>query len=516
MAMDFARAKERVRGLLAGKPGALSKSALTDDPLRDRIIGEQSARVPRFQATLNDRPTVKYERDGEEQEFTWDSFPEAVRDFAKAAFSFQEPELRRRTEIEPEYRFNRAVIEAALQHPAMGEVRPYARNNPAEAIYGAMAFADKLVELAQEQAAEHIAREEQIREQLANGRSADELMENLRKLAKQEVADQGDVQPGTRKAIKDAYKQQQQVIENVVELLSQSSPNAVRAAAQALVNEAVEAAAEATETIASLPGTEEGESQHMDPEAQIALAEKWNATEMLRKVARQLGRRIRSLAFKRDTRTKNVPMFPVGIETRRRVRAAAPAGARARAAPNPLVQAQFLRDLEDKSLLQYEKHGKTPAGKGPIIERTTARARWRTTWAGSKLGWSKSLGIALQTIARREKRDYAASSSARARTAHVGVPEGRDARSRHAARLRGALLRRRHDTALALREAVRHRAEVPAFKTADVVLIGDGQDQRTRTRTRRSSKELRDMGVRIHGIDRVPEQRLHGRDRATT
>jgi uncharacterized protein with von Willebrand factor type A (vWA) domain len=26
----------------------------------------------------------------------------------------------------------------------------------------------------------------------------------------------------------------------------------------------------------------------------------------------------------------------------------------------------------------------------------------------SKLGWSKSLGIALQTIARREKRDYAA------------------------------------------------------------------------------------------------------------
>jgi uncharacterized protein with von Willebrand factor type A (vWA) domain len=501
MAMDFARAKERVRGLLAGKPGALSKSALTDDPLRDRIIGEQSARVPRFQATLNDRPTVKYERDGEEQEFTWDSFPEAVRDFAKAAFSFQEPELRRPTEIEPEYRFNRAVIEAAVQHPAMGEVRPYARNNPAEAIYGAMAFADKLVELAQEQAAEHIAREEQIRDELANGRSADELMENLRKLAKQEVADQGDVQPGTRKAIKDAYKQQQQVIENVVELLSQSSPNAVRAAAQALVNEAVEAAAEATETIASLPGTEEAGSHYQDPEAQIALAEKWNATEMLRKVARQLGRRIRSLAFKRDTRTKNVPMFPVGIETGDVFERLLPQELARAAAPNPVVQAQFLRDLEDRSLLQYEKHGKTPAGKGPIITAHDGSGSMEDDMGGlNKLGWSKSLGIALQTIARREKRDYAAiefgwHSELRTWEFPKGEKVDPDTLLDYAAHFFGGGT----DTALALREAVRLVREVPAFKTADVILIGDGQDQYAEE-DQALVKELRDMGVRIHGI----------------
>jgi uncharacterized protein with von Willebrand factor type A (vWA) domain len=41
--------------------------------------------------------------------------------------------------------------------------------------------------------------------------------------------------------------------------------------------------------------------------------------------------------------------------------------------------------------------------------------------------------------------------------------------------------------------------EVPAFKTADVILIGDGQDQYAEE-DQALVKELRDMGVRIHGI----------------
>jgi uncharacterized protein with von Willebrand factor type A (vWA) domain len=501
MAMDFTRAKERVRGLLAGKPGELSKSALTSDPLRDRIIGEQSARVPRFQATLNDKPIVEYERDGEQQSFEWEGFAEAVRDFARGAFSFQEPELRGREEMEPNHRFNHAIVEAALEDPAMGEVRPYARNNPAEAIYGAMAFADKLVELAQEHAAEHVAREQQISEQMANGKNADDLMENLRKLAKQEVADQGDVQPGTRKQIKQAYKQQQQTIEKIVELMQQASPARVKADAVAMAHAAAEAAAEAAQLLSNLPGTEEGESQQMDPEAQIALAEKWNETDMLRKVARQLGRRIRSLAFKRETRTKNVAMYPVGIETGDVFERLLPSELARAAAPNPVVQAQFLRDLEDRSLLQYEKHGKLPAGKGPIIAAHDGSGSMREDMGGlSKLGWSKSLGIALQTIARREKRDYAAVEfGARTELRTWEFPKHEkvdpDALVDYAAHFFGGGT----DTAIALREAVRIVREVPAFKTADVILIGDGQD-RYADEDKALVKELRDMGVRLHGI----------------
>lgn len=501
MTMDFARAKERVRRVLAGKPGDLSKSSLTNDPLRDNIIREQGDRSERFQASLRKRPQVEYEKDGTTQKFEWETYPEAVRDFARAAFGFDEPEVRQRAEMRPDYRFNREVIQAAIESPAMQELRPYARNNPGEALYGAMAAADVLQELAQERAAEHVAREDEIREQMEQISDADKLMENLRQRAKQENQEHGTVQGPTRKEIKRTMRAQDALLEQLTNLMQQQAASSASVDAIAMGTAAAEAAADAAQTLANLPGVDPGESQHMDPDAQIALAEKWNQTDMLRKVARQLGRRVRSFAFKRETRTKNVQMYPVGIETGDDFERLLPSELARASAPHPVVQAQFLRDLEDRVLLQYEKHGKTPAGKGPLIVAHDGSGSMETDMGGlSKLGWSKSLGLALQQIARREKRHYAAmefGSRTELRTWEFPLREPVDPDNLvdYAAHFFGGGT----DTSIALREAVRIVREVPEFKTADVVLVGDGQD-RYEAEDQALVHELRDLGVRIHGI----------------
>src|SRR3954463_2246368 len=96
--MDFANASKRVRKLLAPeRPQDLQKSALTPDPLRDNIVREQEASSERFRRSIKKQPSIEYERTHEdgstsEETFEWETYPEAVRDFARAAFGWDEPE----------------------------------------------------------------------------------------------------------------------------------------------------------------------------------------------------------------------------------------------------------------------------------------------------------------------------------------------------------------------------------------------------------------------------------------
>src|SRR6476659_3452644 len=98
MAMNFAAASQRVRALLAPKKLAeQSKSALTEDVLRDNIVRDAGNASERFQNAVNKRPVIEYDRANEDgstsrEEYEWDAFPEAVRDFARAAFGWDEPQ----------------------------------------------------------------------------------------------------------------------------------------------------------------------------------------------------------------------------------------------------------------------------------------------------------------------------------------------------------------------------------------------------------------------------------------
>src|SRR5207247_2253702 len=106
----------------------------------------------------------------EQHSFEWDTFSEAVQDFARAAFGWDEPEVQAREKVRPSHRFNREMIQAAINSEAFRELRPYARNIELESLYGAMLGAEDLIRTAPE----HIARSEQMSEVEAEQQTAEQ------------------------------------------------------------------------------------------------------------------------------------------------------------------------------------------------------------------------------------------------------------------------------------------------------------------------------------------------------
>jgi uncharacterized protein with von Willebrand factor type A (vWA) domain len=503
MAMDFANASGRVRKLLAPtRPQDLQKSALTEDKLRDNIIRDQELANPRFQHAIKKQPEISYEdKDGEQQSFTWDTYEEAGRDFARAAFGWDEPECARTDAVRPSYRFNREAINAAIHTDAMRELRPYSRGNAVEATYGAMAYADKLQEIAAESCADILDHTEQLAEAEQEAQSADDALESLRNLAKQENEEHGTVQPGTRKDIKGALKGIDAAQQKIDELIANGPPNVLARAIEA-GREAAEEANEAVQAISNIPGMEPGQTQHMDPETQMKLAERWSAAEGLRKMARRFGRKVRSFQFKRNARTQHVPMQPVGIETGDAFERLLPLELARATSEHPAMRVQFISELEDRSLLQFKKDGETPAGKGPVVPVEDGSGSM-----GLRLGeltrqeWAKVMNLILLKLCQNEKRHFASvqfGSTSQLKSWEFPPHEPPD--PERVLDFATHFFNGGTDTETGLREALRIVKEQPEFKTADVVLIADGDDT-FQAGDKQVCDELRDLGVRIHGIN---------------
>jgi uncharacterized protein with von Willebrand factor type A (vWA) domain len=505
--MDFANASKRVRKLLAPeRPQDLQKSALTPDPLRDNIVREQEASSERFRRSIKKQPSIEYERTHEdgstsEETFEWETYPEAVRDFARAAFGWDEPETVGLDKMRPSYRFNHAISQAMNHCEAMQELRPYSKNNIDEASYGAMAYADKLQELAAERCADIIDHSQQLSEQEERIKSADEMLEDLRNQARQENQEHGTVQPGTRKEIKGCLRAGEAARGKLGELMANGPAN-VSSRAGEIAREAAEEARDAVDAISGIPGLEPGQSQHMDPDARMALAERWQAAEGLRKMAREFGRKLPNFMFKRNARTKNVHIEPRGIESGDDFERLLPLELARGTAANKAMRAMFLSDLEDKALLQFRKEGEQPAGKGSIITCTDGSGSMGVPLASlTREGWAKVIDLVLLALCRREKRHFASvqfGSTNQLRSWEFPTNEPPDPEKvlDFATHFFGGGT----DTETGMRAALRIFREQPEFKTADVVLIADGDD-RFDAGDKSVRDELRDLNVRIHGVN---------------
>lgn len=494
MAMDFKSAGDRVRSLIAAKkPGQLSRSALTESPLRDRIMRETEQRSERFQAYTNERPKVEFEHDGEKREFTWDAYGEAVRDVARGSFSYDEPELLPPDKVRPSHQFNREVMANLMASDAFEQARPYTRNNEVESQYSAMKFAQTLKDSAPE-VAEHIARAKEMEEAEQKVDSAEDMLDRLRQRAKEDVAQGGEVAPQTKRDIKQQTKARQQAQEQLGQAIEQHvQSNYVQAAAK-VGKAAAGAMADAAKVMGSVPGTEPGQASNLSPDAQIALAEKWSANPQMRKVLEMVGRMRIDFKFKRQARTKNVRIEPVGVTTGNDVESLLPHEfARAY---HPKLKPLFIKDFAERSLLQYDFVGKERAGKGPIIELHDGSG----SMSGEKFVWATSLGLTLALGAAREKRDFAgiefaSAGNVKSWTFLAKQPHDPEALLDFATHFFSGGTK----TVGGFKEALRIMREYPQFESADIVLIGDGIDRFT-DEDRKVRDELRALNVRIHGI----------------
>lgn len=325
--MQFEGAADRVRGMLNRKsrPSELSDSVLTPDKLRDNIIDEALDAAPRVRASFEqDPPEIEYEvkdADGKVQEvkkYEWSTFGETLKDYARASFGLDEPEVLGRDRIKPRRSLDREVIASAVADGEFQSQRPYTRDNTAESLYGTMAAAKSLKESASTILAEHIAREEEIGKHESELDDAQKRIDDLRKRAKK-AADAGEAIPGDiGTKMRKQIKRRQAAVAAINALIQQAQASNQTAAAVEAGEAAAAAGRDAAETmnaLNSLPGVGGGEAHNVPLEQQIELAEKWAENDQLKAILAQLGRMVHDMRFKRDTRTSNVNIEPVGIET---------------------------------------------------------------------------------------------------------------------------------------------------------------------------------------------------------
>lgn len=499
--MDFGSAGAKVRKLLAGtkRPQDLSTSSLTENKLRDNIIRDAGNASDRFKAAQRKAPEVEYTTKDDQgvestQKYTWSSYPEMMRDAARALFDFDEPELRPQEEVRPSHHLNREVAANWMTSAAFRDARPYSRRNELESLFGAMAAGAELQEQAQGVLAEHIARSEQMGEQEQDAQTADDMMEKLRKRARKQLDAAGQVDPKTVKQMKQQVAKRQAARTNLANLLQQQQQAGMTGAARTAAAAMAQAAQDAIDAVGSLPGITGGSAHNLSPDQQIALAEKWAANTQLRDVAKMLGRMIRDVKFKREARTKNVKTEPVDITTGRDFDLLLPT--ELATAYMPTMKPLFLKRFAESSLLQYQMSGKAPAGKGPIIAVHDGSG----SMSGEPFVWATSLCLTLLTIAHREKRPFAGiefGTSTQIKTWYF--PKGQavdpDQVLDYASHFYGG------GTSIVsgLQTAYDICKDEDEFRTADVILISDGQDY-FREPDALLKREFAELHVRIHGI----------------
>jgi uncharacterized protein with von Willebrand factor type A (vWA) domain len=359
-----------------------------------------------------------------------------------------------------------------------------------------MAMRKSLEESAQTRLAEHVARADEAEQVEQEMRDAQDMMDNLRDRARAEIDHAGQVTDQTKREIKGVAKRRQTASELLAELDHAHRTSSVVADASAAARDAAQAGAEAVEALHSIPGIGGGESHNLTPDQQIALAEKWSENRDLKKIAAMLGRLYRDMRFKREARTKNVPIEPVGITTGRDFSRMLPHELARAFSDNRLIKTTFMRDFADNAVLQYDMSGKMPAGRGPIICVTDGSG----SMGGEPFVWASSLALCLLTIAQREKREFAgiefgSENQCKEWFFPKGVPADPNVVLDYASHFFGGGT----STRTGMTAALRIMRDVPAFKTADIILIGDGQDY-FREADQTIKHALNELGVRIHGI----------------
>jgi uncharacterized protein with von Willebrand factor type A (vWA) domain len=248
-------------------------------------------------------------------------------------------------------------------------------------------------------------------------------------------------------------------------------------------------------------GDEMGESKNLSPDQQIELAERWASNKRLRELAKHVGRMIRDMRFKRQARTRNVPIEPVDITTGRDIGLMLPHElARAYI---PELRPIWLKDYSERSLLQWQMQGKLPAGKGAVVLVVDSSGSMDMALGDTgvtKWVWASALEMALLTIAHREKRPFAAVEfGTRGEIKTWIFPKDEPVDPERVLDMASHFFGGGTSNSAGLREALDIITGGGQFKTADCVLVGDGIE-RWKDEDKQIRREFEDKNVRVHGI----------------
>lgn len=521
--VNFARAlfnpRKRIRDL--------SSSVVNHDRFDDGVLTDFEQRATHFRRVIEQAPevvpTVRMPRP--EQFEDEDAFNEAmdealaaqeradeaaesyagwshdVRDIFRAYHTWDEPTVKDQQEIKPSRELGRQVMQRLTMADAFSDARPHTRHSDVEAAMATMVFSDRLREELETTLAEHVQKSQEASDQESDIDRAERALDNLRNEAKQQYADQGQVDPNLAQQIMDAVTSKR-----AAQQALQQTAQDIQSLGTAEIAQAVEAAAEeadeAAEAIANLPGTEPGQEQRIDPEKAFELAEKWRSNPILRKIAELLGRMKRDFRYERAHMVvggrEEVVDFEMGNDLTRmlstellRMKSDAPG-----------AKLDWMRRFAEGSLFQFEMVGTDEAGRGPAILALDGSGSMTLDFGGATRNeWARALALSMLSAIHAEHRDVAlveygyGQGQVRTWFFPAKKPIDPEVVADFASHLYGGGT----DSTLALNAANEVIAGAGPFKHADFILFSDGEDS-WHDDDREVIASMKAKGVRLQGI----------------
>jgi uncharacterized protein with von Willebrand factor type A (vWA) domain len=488
----------RIRDLFgrAKSSPALSTSVVQHQRIDDLVLDDLRADSKSFDAMLIDRPTLQLGEDenGQAIEKTYDLAPPLYSDLFHAHYTQgDEVKLTPGDEVKASHDLNRRVMEAFVNHDEFRKTRSLTRNDELTAALSTRAAKAVLDEelgstlkAHAERAAEMDEREQQMAEQ-------EDALRELRERAAREKREGGAVSDQVRDAIQDAARQKADARQSLQDLIQQQDNANVGYDVQQAVDQAAKDAQDTASSWASIPGSCVGDKSRMSPDQAFELATKWKDNHQLAEVAKLVGRFERDFRFQRSNRIQGGRDEVVDVELGNDLAVVLPTELMKLA--DPILRMKFFRQYTNKSLLQYETVGNAEAGNGPIIpciDRSGSMGFDRSVFANA-------ITLAMLSIARREKRDFASIDFMTTADEPVFFPKRGAIDTDAVTQIAMGAGSGGTDITAALRRAREVINTVPAFKSADIIIITDGADGWVEDDIE-IANEFAARGIRIHAM----------------
>lgn len=478
----------------------LSTSVVQHEVIDDIVLEELRRDSHRFDAALNARPTLKLgqEDDGTPIEREYDIAPDLYGDLFHSHYtSGDRVHVKDGDDVRSSHELHRRIMDAYVNHDEFLKTRPYTANDDLSAMLATMAAQHVMDEELASTLKEHAERAADMAQWEQQSEQAEDELQDLRERAMREKGEQGAVSQHVLDGITAAGERKREARAQLQQAIEEQDQASLGSAVGPAIDKAVTQARETADAWCSIPGTAVGDKSRLSPEQAFELAAAWRDNDRLRKIAQVIGRFERDFRFQRANRVQGGRDEVVGVELGNDLELMLPT--EAMKLGHPMLKLQWQRQYLERSLLQYEMVGIEESGMGPIV-CAVDRSGSMSSGAGLRSVFAAAIGLSLLAVAQREKRDFAALDFEHGVTQEYLFPRrgaiDTDAVTRFAsAPARGGGT----DITAALRRASEIIMGAPDFKSADIILLSDGDDTWADD-DEQLCTELAAKGVRVHGI----------------
>ena len=243
-------------------------------------------------------------------------------------------------------------------------------------------------------------------------------------------------------------------------------------------------------------GFGQGEPVYESPEQAISIAEAWANNERLRKMAELFGRFDPNVLYLRSKRAVGGNDEIVDVQFGDNLARLLPTELAMLGIDNELLRLEALGRFADAELLEFATVGEKNAGRGPVVCIIDGSYSMK----GDRTIWARAIAMCLLHICRLERRDFVAIEFADHGDCEVWeFPARQPLDAQRIVEMASHFFGGGTRPLQGVERAAQIMTEAPAFKKADIVLIGDGEAQ-FGSEDRRLRDQLVGMGVRIFGI----------------